>query len=220
MKIETFIEYLSQQAPPNDSSLNMYKGGSKANIQRRENLRAYLSIMQEIKPTRLFIGEAPGKKGCLISGVPFTDEHTVMTNKFFAGLENCMSDIPDYIPTKEATAQVVWECLDKIKYTKFPLMWNIYPFHPSTADSSVLIPTYRPNRTPSKEECELGKHILFGLLDYFDIQQYYAVGRVAERILKTDIPNIKYIRHPGRGGGDEFRKSFDYIYKLQSVNEI
>ena len=62
MKIETFIEYLSQQVPPNENSLNMYKGESMANIQRRENLRAYLSIMQEIKPTRLFIGEAPGKK--------------------------------------------------------------------------------------------------------------------------------------------------------------
>lgn len=63
MKIETFIEYLSQQVPPNENSLNMYKGERMANIQRRENLRAYLSIMQEIKPTRLFIGEAPGKMG-------------------------------------------------------------------------------------------------------------------------------------------------------------
>ena len=183
MKIETFIEYLSQQVPPNENSLNMYKGESMANIQRRENLRAYLSIMQEIKPTRLFIGEAPGKNGCLISGVPFTDEHTVMTNKFFAGLENCMSDIPDYKPTKEATAQVIWGCLNKIPLSRYPLMWNIFPFHPSTADSSVLIPTYRPNRTPSKNECEYGKEILYELLELFNIEQFYAVGRTAERIL-------------------------------------
>ena len=50
---------------------------------------------------------------------------------------------------------------------------------------------------------------------FFEIKKFYAVGRVAENILQRDIPDIKYIRHPGRGGSNEFRKSFDNIYNYK-----
>ncbi len=213
-KVEKFILDIKDLNPPTQNSLNIYKGDSMAAVQRRRDLRKYLRKMQEINPTKLFVGEAPGHKGCFISGVPFTDEYTIMKNNFFEGLDYCMSDIPDFIPEKESTAQVVWKCLNKIPIKEYPLMWNIFPFHPSTVDSTVVISSLRPNRTPSKKECEYGLKILQNLLEYFNIKEVYAVGKTAERVLKPLFPNVRYVRHPSHGGASLFCKEFDCIYNI------
>jgi len=61
----------------------------------------------------------------------------------------------------------------------------------------------------------MGKGVLAMLLEYFDIKEVYSVGRTAEFILKPEYPNIKYVRHPSRGGANEFRKGLNEIYGIQ-----
>ena len=219
MNVKTFVDELSRMIPPDLMSRNMYQGDSTGAKDRRENLLYYLSVMQEMNPSRLLVGEAPGRMGCYLSGVPFTDEYTLVFNPFFKNrrcmVQELMSLDEDVRPQSEATARVVWERLDKIPPKDLPLMWNIYPFHPSTVESKYYFIDDRPNRKPTKIECEMGKDILTMLLECFDIKEVYSVGRTAESILKPEYPNIKYIRHPSRGGANEFRKGINEIYGIQ-----
>lgn len=220
MHIDTFIETLSTINTPDEMSLNMYKGNSNGAIGRRENLRFYLGVMKEMNPTRLFIGEAPGRWGCFISGVPFTDEYRLVNDKFFNGHYSSIKELmeldQDIRPQREGSASVVWERLSKISVRQYPLMWNIYPFHPSNIESCYPFADDRENRKPNRKECELGLHILEMLLDCFNIQQMYAIGRTSEKILKKDFPNIKYICHPAaRSGPNGFRNAFNAVYKIQ-----
>ena len=115
-------------------------------------------------------------------------------------------------PQSESTARVVWERLDKIPKDCLPLMWNIYPFHPSTVEHTYFSSDDRPNRKPTRAEWEFGKRVLSILLDCFNINEIYAIGRIPEIVLKNEYSSIKYIRHPSRGSANEFRKRFNEIY--------
>lgn len=209
--VDSFIDYISKLETPDLASLNMYHGSSKEAEVRRENLRFYLNEMKRIDPKYIFIGEAPGRWGCFLTGIPFTDENTMVNNPFFKGECKLISEI---IPHKEASASVIWECLNRIEIEKYPLMWNIYPFHPSNVDSNCSLPEERGNRPPSRQECDLGKDILKRLLSVFNIQCYYAVGCKSRDKLKAEYCNIQYIRHPSRGGANIFRGQFAKIYNL------
>lgn len=214
--ISHFVDYLAKQDTPNEMSFNMYQGETIDAIDRRTNLLYYLKTIKKNNPSILFIGEAPGNNGCLLSGIPFTDEYTLVNNAFFCDL-NCRIKLmtnqnPEIKPQSETSSRVIWERLDKIADEQVPLMWNIYPFHPSTVESSN---SRRPNRKPNIIECELGKDILKRLLVYFDIKQIYAIGRTPEKVLKKEFPDIIYIRHPAHGGACIFKDQFNSIYKLQ-----
>lgn len=209
-KIDGFISYLANCKTPNDNSLNIYAGNSKEAEIKRIFLRYYLDEMKKRNPTRIFIGEAPGNKGCFNTGVPFTDEFTISTNPFFA-------DIKRTLPTdklqKEKSASIMWERLSTISIDEYPLLWNIFPFHPSHVDSTHLLAKERKNRKPDIKECELGTEILKELVDCFDsVHHFYAVGRVAWYKLKKLHPDITYIRHPSYGGANIFRDNFNTIF--------
>ena len=89
----------------------------------------------------------------------------------------------------ERTAPIVWECLSTISTDEYPLMWNIFPFHPSYVDSTHMLAKERKNRKPDIRECELGTEILKELIDCFDsVHHFYAVGRVPWYKLKILHP--------------------------------
>lgn len=217
--IDTFVNALALQNAPDNFSRNPYQGNNPEDIDRRYNLTYYLKKMQELNPSCLFIGEAPGRWGCYVSGVPFTDENTLLHHDFFklldCNIKRRFSEDSTIKPLKENSANVVWERLDKIPTRNLPLMWNIYPFHPSSVVSEYSAPGERPNRKPTHAECQVGRNILKLLLNCFEIKQIYAIGRTAEAILKNDFPDIKYIRHPSMGGINEFRNGFNKIYLLR-----
>ena len=210
-KIDDFIEYIASVSTPDKMSLNIYMGDSKEVEVRKELLRYYLNEMRKLNPTRIFIGEAPGHNGCFNTGVPFTDENTIAHHPFFAGIRKILTTPT---PQKENTASIVWERLSIISLKDYPLMWNIYPFHPSIIDSSHVLPEERKNRNPNGRECAQGKEILEKLLNCFNIQQYYAIGCRARDTLKSKYANIEYIRHPSFGGTNKFREGFNKIYKV------
>ena len=210
--VDSFIDYISKLETPDSKSLNMYYGNSIESEIRRENLRFYLCEMKRIDPHCIFIGEAPGRWGCFLTGVPFTDEYTMLNNPFFKGECKLLSDKS---PHGEASASVVWGCLNRIKIEEYPLMWNIYPFHPSNVEACCKLPEERGNRAPNRRECDQGKDILKRLFSVFNIQYYYAVGCKSRDKLISEYKDIQYIRHPSRGGANLFREKFDQIFFIK-----
>ena len=73
-KIDAFIERLSAEQVRNLAE-NIYE-----NEAQRENLRLYLKFLCKNNPTYMWVDEAPGYKGCGITGIPFTDEGEMKNN--------------------------------------------------------------------------------------------------------------------------------------------
>lgn len=185
-----FIDYISAILPPTANSTNMYAESNRC----RHNLSLYIEQMLEIQPTILFLGEAPGYRGCGITGIPFTDEKTLATHHFFNGRGYEFSNTP----AQETTAKCVWSCIDKV----VPLMWNIYPFHPFSTNVST-------NRVPNNVEIKLGRNIAGRFISLFPIAKIYAVGRKAQQY----VASAEYIRHPSHGGQSMFKSSCKVILK-------
>lgn len=118
----------------------------------------------------------------------------------------------------EKTSSTVWKCLDKLaeKDLKYPLLWNIYPFHPGKNAGNKT-----DNRTPTPEECKIGVNLLFDLLKCFNIKEIFPVGDVAKDVLEEKIPLTDHsLCHPAarRGGITKFRKKFNEIYQIKDIS--
>ena len=204
MALRDFIDYLASLDAPDDMSINMYHGDTEEAEDRRKNLLYYLEMIKEINPTHLLVGEAPGRYGCYLTGIPFTDEHTLVHNPLFQSLDclvKALMELDSSIkPQREGTATTIWSCLSLLPHSILPLLWNIYPFHPSSRPANYLSANDRNNRRPSPKELKLGLSVLKELLQYFNIDTIIAIGRVSEKVLKKEFPNISYIRHPAHEG--------------------
>ena len=216
MALRDFIDYLASLDAPDDMSINMYHGDTEEAEDRRKNLLYYLEMIKEINPTHLLVGEAPGRYGCYLTGIPFTDEHTLVHNPLFQSLDclvKALMELDSSIkPQREGTATTIWSCLSLLSHSSLPLMWNIYPFHPSSRPANYLSANDRNNRRPSPKELKLGLSVLKELLQYFNIDTIIAIGRVSEKVLKKEFPNISYIRHPAHGGTANFHAGFNTIF--------
>ena len=188
-KIDEFIERLSAEQVGNLVE-NIYE-----NEAQRENLRLYLKLLCKNKPTYMLVGEAPGYKGCGITGIPFTDENEMKNN--LGTSQNGYSFMDESKPQRENSAGIIWQAIRAKGGNQIPLLWNAYPYHPfekSGKDS---------NRKPNAAELQVGKKYLEDLIDIFGIPQnrIYAVGRTAEKQL--GYMKAAYIRHPSYGGKND-----------------
>lgn len=158
---------------------------------RQNNLNAYIKHFKQ-DPKVLFIGEAPGWRGCRFSGVPFTSEFQLCSIDFpFHGKKSSQKG-----PYKEPSASIFWQYLNQCSQNFF--IWNALPFHPCGQNPLS-------NRTPKSSELEGHKDLLHGVIERLEPKEIYAIGRKAEDILK--IIGVKcsgYIRHPSMGGKKEF----------------
>lgn len=199
---KTFKEFIDSlaymEATPN--VYNQYDYSHAENEVRRQNLLIYLKKMQKLKPKIMLVGEAPGYRGCRITGVPFTSEHLLMNN--MEGLDLFGSDAGFRLPVnkpklmKEATATIIWETV--IDQDLLILSWNSFPLHPHKLGKPET------NRAPLKKELLLGQRPLLRLIEIFNIKHVAAVGRKAEESLRSLNVPAKYIRHPAQGGKNEF----------------
>ncbi|NLM12548.1 MAG: uracil-DNA glycosylase [Epulopiscium sp.] len=200
-RIIQFVEELAvMEVPPN--VFNQYSYQFQENSTRRENLLIYLNQMYQLKPKVLLVGEAPGYRGCRLTGVPFTSEHLLMHNldglKLF-GRENgykLASKKPKLL--KEATATIIWSTL--VEHHLIALGWNAFPFHPHKKDNPTS------NRAPLKKELELGQKPLLQIIELFDIKKIIAVGNKAEENLNLLGISCNKVRHPAQGGKNDFVK--------------
>lgn len=193
-KIDQFIQKLAEQIV-SDETTNLYFGNSRESEIRRENLRLYLNKMTEIKPTKLLLGEAPGYKGCGITGIAFSSERILTENEFFKDQGfRCINKHPKI--ESEISATIVWNELEN--YPSKPLIWNIFPFHPHTKTDK------RTNRTPNKEELAIGVEFLIELLKIYEIDKIIALGRKSESKIKDFGYEYVYLRHPANAGKNKF----------------
>lgn len=163
---------------------------------RRENLKSYL---KKINPSRLFVGEAPGRRGCFWTGIPFTDELTISEslksedeNAFFKKFEESDKEyefriINNSKPSREwPTSSTVWECLTKLNQDQLPLLWNIYPFQPWGYGKICKNGNRNKNNRPPEDiECQVGIGFLIKLLKCFFIKEIYSVGNKAKNTLNS-----------------------------------
>lgn len=199
-KIEKFINNLSS-IESSEYSTNLYFGLSIEAIKRTENLKLYLELIAENNSKTLLLGEAPGYKGCRNTGIAFTCEHT-LRNQPFLSIHNFQTMNHDK-PERENSASIIWEEISKKKI--YPLIWNIFPFHPHKLNNSSS------NRTPNSAELKFGLEYTKELIDIFKIEKILCVGRKSENMIKKSYINYEYIRHPSMGGSNIFREQFDKL---------
>lgn len=197
--IETFVEDLALiEAMPN--VCNQYSYEHEENSIRRENLMIYLKQMYKLKPKIILVGEAPGYRGCRLTGVPFTSEHLLMNNinglEIFGRENGYRLALEKDKLLKEATATIIWNTL--VQYDMMVLSWNAFPFHPHKKDNG------ESNRTPLKKELLIGEKPLLQMIEMFNIEKVVAMGNKAEESLNKLGINCEKVRHPAQGGKNEF----------------
>jgi uracil-DNA glycosylase len=198
--IDNLIEQLATAAPmPNAANPYGYEG-KEASAIRRENLRHYLQWMVAARPLLLLVGEAPGYRGCAMTGVPFTNNHLLLNelspwSQIVTG-RNGFRATEEVKRPREATAAIMWQALRGLGV--LPLLWNAFPFHPHQPERS------ESNRRPTHREIALGGVYLIALLDIFKPERVVAVGNcAAESLMRLGIAHAK-IRHPSHGGKQAF----------------
>lgn len=199
--LKTLLRMLSERNS-SDTVYNQYRNTNVLN-----NLRLYLEWVLKHNHSILMIGEAPGYRGCRLTGIPFTSGEVIKNaqHKIFSGIGDRirLSHI-----VSETTASILWDFLGRDKLV--PVLWNAFPFHPHI--SGVL----ESNRSPSAIEIEEGKQYLQIIYKLFKPNKLCSLGRVGEKILRELFPDkqITYIRHPSHGGKKEFEKGIKAVVEL------
>jgi uracil-DNA glycosylase len=197
-QIDNFISRLSSVEKTNNTT-NLYFGNSRESEVRKNNLKVYLTKMKTLNPKVLILGEAPGYKGCRLSGIAFTSEKVIFENPFFTNDQYQFINKLGKLES-EISATIVWSELSLLH--EIPLLWNIFPFHPHLAEN------VNTNRTPTRAELVEGRNILDELLGIFEIQKILALGRESESKLTKIGIDSAYVRHPSNGGKRLFVEGF------------
>jgi len=197
-KINRFIQLLGQH-PGSANSDNFYHKSSPDYYQKRKNLRLYLHKMLELKAEILLVGEAPGYRGCKLTGVPFSSERLLMEERLPFGnsigyqLINQKKKL-----TSESSATILWETV--WKHSIAPICWNAFPYHPHLAGKPDT------NRKPNKEELLAGRYFLKRIIQLFKPVHVVAVGQSAAKALTLLKIEHQPVRHPSYGGKKDFEE--------------
>jgi uracil-DNA glycosylase len=188
---------------PGDPELDL------ANAIRRQNLRLYLQKMAAAEPWLLLVGEAPGYRGCRLTGVPFTSEAIILDSQCWPfGAEAGFSKTAERNNVvREATATMVWAAL--AGWRPPPLLWNALPFHAYQEGRPAS------NRRPDSREMRLGAEFLVELGELFRPRVVAAAGQSAARALElAGVTGYRQLRHPSHGGKAGFLAGLGQIRSL------
>jgi uracil-DNA glycosylase len=188
---------------------NPYAGAGAAPWRRR-NLARYLAAVtaedagRDAAPAVALIGEAPGYRGCAVTGIPFTSRQVLSADAgcwgLFAPAGYAAGEALGR-PWAEATATLVWRHLPGAlgALPRPPLLWNAYPFHPRPRAA-------RPgNRGLTAAELAEGTAYLELALGLCPGVRPIAVGRAAALSLaRLGVTPLAVLRHPSHGGGGAF----------------
>lgn len=188
--LNNFLNLLSKRES-SENVFNPYKNKEILN-----NLKLYFEYLIQNKNNILIVGEAPGHKGCRITGIPFTSGVSIKNSEheMFKELKDSLK-FEKIIP--ENTATIVWDFLEN---KKVPIFWNAFPFHPFKNNNS------NSNRKPNQSEIKEGEKYLKAVYEIFKPKKLCTIGRVGEKTLSNLFPDkeIIYIRHPSYGGKKDF----------------
>ncbi len=209
--IDRFISELSRVTLSGDA-FNEYAPGDANNAIRRANLRLYLRTMAARGPATLLVMEAPGYRGCRLTGVPVTSRKVLLEgvpalNMFGADAGYCdVADAGFERVYGEQSATIVWGALEELK--ALPFIWNTFPFHPHRAGQALS------NRKPRKAETVLGAAILRCLLEMWRFERVIAVGNVAYETLNAEGIECVKVRHPAQGGKHDFVAGLTALFSV------
>jgi uracil-DNA glycosylase len=199
--INTIIDDLAA-LPGDDETFNQYAHDNPDNAIRRENLLRYLQRMQARNPHTLMVMEAPGYRGCRLTGIPVTSRRVMLEGvpelELF-GTERGYTDTDDDGFERiqgEQSATIVWQTLADLG--RAPLIWNTFPLHPHKPGN------LRSNRKPRKPETDLGGDFLRTIIMIYKPEVIIAVGNVAHNTLTGMGINCVKVRHPAQGGKQDF----------------
>lgn len=185
-----------------DDTCNEYALSNPNNAIRRANLKLYLGAMAERMPDTLMVMEAPGYRGCRLTGVPVTSRKVLLEGVpelDMFGEEKGFQNVADAGFERvygEQSATIVWGTLADLQVV--PFIWNTFPFHPHKKGKPLT------NRKPRKPETQLGSEILQQVIDLWDFQKMIAIGNVAyDTMTSLGIECVK-VRHPAQGGKNDF----------------
>ena len=200
-KVTAFVESLRTAPMPSGGLVNIYDDSHDPHGWRRTRLRRWLTLQRDGGPLVLFVGEAPGRDGAAVTGVPFASIET-LTEPGFERLHACPSDrkfvaIGDVpTPQREATARSFWRTvLPLTEGMPLPVVWNIVPFWPHR---------FGANRKPRVPELRFGLSWTERILKTWEFDAVVSVGRCAEQGLNIAGVASEYVRHPSRGGANPF----------------
>ena len=202
---DALLEALAGRAETADVA-NPYAGGAGGEWRRR-NLARYLEAVTgggAEAPGVALIGEAPGYRGCAVTGIPFTSRQVLSGSAGRWGLFAPAGYVAGEAlgrPWAEATATIVWRHLPGAlgDLPRPPLLWNAYPFHPR--------PRGRPegNRGLTAAEAAEGSGYLELVLGLCPGARPVAVGRAAALALAhLGVAPLAVLRHPAHGGAAAF----------------
>jgi uracil-DNA glycosylase len=173
----------------------------------RDNLRHYFETMLARPGKRvLLIGEAPGHRGCRLTGIPFTS-----CRIFNTAQHPVLKELKDKIfrpdNSYENTATMVWQYLASKTVT--PLLWNSFPLHPHPLNNP------KKNRAPNSDEVAFGIELLADIQALYQPKAVAGIGKKGYGAAKKAFPesrkDIQYIRHPSFGGKKQFVGGMDAL---------
>ena len=209
VEVREFVEALAEAETPDDRSVNVYR-----NAVRCANLIRWFSTFEDTSQSAIFVGEAPGRDGGAITGIPFVSPMVLTSaddpwDEF--GSET-MYELPvgQDANHRERTATRFWKhvppCFSDLPR---PLTWNIYPFWPFAVGKGCK----RINRVPTKDEIAFGSEWLERVVEMYPDAQVVAVGVKAQDTLESIGIDAPLVPHPSRGSDEKL------INRLQSVAE-
>jgi uracil-DNA glycosylase len=207
-KIALLIEALAQ-AKVSPDAYNQYAPGDKNNDIRRRNLHLYFEHILARKPSMLLVGEAPGYRGCRVTGIPLVSRKILLEGipeleLFGTGRGYLETHDPGFENIQgEQSATIVWNTLRE--YGVVPLIWSTFPFHPHQPDKPLT------NRAPRRGEIAAGKVFLQQIVDMADFTRVVAVGNVAEGALQSLGIDCVKVRHPAQGGKNDFVRGIQEV---------
>lgn len=206
----TYLEGIIKQLAAGEHKQNVYnpyrEGKDQNNAIRRHNLRLYLTqVLAGQLPPPLLVCEAPGYRGCRITGIPLCSRKLLLngvdelgifgrTHGYLEASDSAFQNIHG-----EQSATIVWNELRALGI--LPLIWNAFPWHPHRRNEPLS------NRTPTKDELALGREILAQVIEQFHITQILAIGRSAQGSLRAMGISHVCARHPAHGGKQDFAAS-------------
>jgi len=200
-QIEELIRDLSNAEMARDA-YNEYAPFEENNAIRRANLRLYLRAMSDRRPKALLVMEAPGYRGCRLTGVPVTSRKVLLEGApalDLFGRDAGFRDVNDAGFERvygEQSATIVWGALSALKAS--PMIWNAFPFHPHRAGQPLS------NRKPRAGEIKQGAAFLLRVSALWQFAQIIAVGNVAGDTLRDLGLDCQKVRHPAHGGKSDF----------------
>ena len=200
-KVTGFIESLRAANMPSDGLVNIYDDVHDPYGWRRGRLLRWLTLPRDGGPLVLFVGEAPGRDGAAVTGVPFASVET-LTEPGFERLhgvqhgEGFAAVCGGEPARRERTAKSFWNAtLPVLDGLPLPVVWNIVPFWPHR---------FGANRKPRVPELRFGLSWTKRILNMWEFDAVVSVGRCAERGLNVAGVASEYIRHPSHGGANPF----------------